>query len=152
MLVYRICKEAYANDLSGQGSKLYGGRWNSKGTSVIYTASSISLAMLEILVHLPQHLFPKDMVLVTIELPKTYPKTEILVKDCPKFWDELPPHKNTQKIGDAWTTKNDELVLLVPSTIVAQETNYILNPSYSKFSGVKVKKIESISFDKRLGD
>ena len=104
MLVYRICKEAYANDLSGQGSKLYGGRWNSKGTSVIYTASSISLAMLEILVHLPQHLFPKDMVLVTIELPKTYPKSEILLKDCPKFWDELPPHKNTKKIGVAWTT------------------------------------------------
>ena len=152
MLVYRICKEAYANDLSGRGSNVYGGRWNSKGTSVLYTASSISLAMLETLVHLPRYLFLKDMVLVTIELPKTYPKTEILVKDCPKFWDELPPHKNTQKIGDAWTTKNDELVLLVPSTIVAQETNYIINPSYSKFSGVKVKKIESISFDKRLGD
>jgi RES domain-containing protein len=150
LLVYRITREKYANDLSGTGAKQYGGRWNSVGVPLLYTSSSISLSILEILVHLPKHLLPKDLVLITLEINEKASHLEILDTNLPKNWRHFPMPIATQKIGNIMVNENKCLFLKIPSIIVVSEINILINPLHKNVKQVKIQDIKPFSLDVRL--
>lgn len=147
MIVYRLSKEVYANDLSGKGAEIAGGRWNSKGSAALYTAQSIALCVTEIAVHIPLGILPKDYRLTHIEIPDT---DFFEPKRLPKDWNTFPHPDSTQKIGDRFLKENKFLFMKVHSAAVQGESNYIINPKHIDFSDVKIKKIEKFTFDDRL--
>ncbi|MCH7398417.1 RES family NAD+ phosphorylase [Belliella sp. DSM 107340] len=149
MILYRISREAYAKDLSGIGAMLYGGRWNSKGRAALYTAGSVSLAMLEVAVHITPNHAPKDFQLVKIQVPDFQIK-KIKVEDLHNSWRESPPSQFTQDIGDEFLDKQNHFILQVPSVIVPDEFNYIINPTHPQSSNIQIISIEPIRFDPRL--
>lgn len=148
MLLYRIARCQYAADLSGTGARLYGGRWNSVGKPVVYTASSRSLAVLEVLVHLPPTLLPSDYCMAVIEVPDDIENIE--VSQLPAGWNEFPEPAQLKLLGDGFLNTNRHLLLRVPSVIIPQEHNYLLNPAHSLMQQVKVVTNNSFSFDERL--
>jgi RES domain-containing protein len=147
MILYRIVKCAYA-DLSGTGARLYGGRWNSEGRSMVYLASSRSLAVLEALVHLSPTNIPSDFCIMTIDAPDDV--LEITVEQLPKNWNEYPEHNSLKQIGNDFLIKQKHLLLKVPSAIVKEEFNYLLNPLHQKAGMVKIISTQSFAFDQRL--
>jgi RES domain-containing protein len=151
MILYRIVKCSYANDLSGTGARLYGGRWNSEGKEAVYLASSRSLAVLEVLVHLPPLMIPDDYCLVEIEVPDNS-ITKILTDDLPHNWQDISPPGALKQIGDEFLKKQAYLLMQVPSSIVPMEYNYLLNPQHMAMAKVKVLKKEPFNFDKRLAE
>lgn len=150
MIVYRISKEKHAKDLSGNGARLSGGRWNSKGLPVVYTSGSIALAMAEVLVHISAGLIPDDYRLVTIEIPDSI-SIEILDEtSLPGKWKTLGMMPVTQKIGNNFLINLKAPCLKVPSAVVPGENNILINPEHPDFAKVKILKMESFDFDERL--
>lgn len=147
MIVYRLSKSVYANDLSGKGAELVGGRWNSRGNAILYTSQSIALCVTEIAVHVPLGILPKDYDLIHIEIPDD---NILEVKRLPKDWQTFPHADSTQKIGDKFLRDKKYLVLKVPSAAVQGEFNFLVNPRHPDFDKVKIKKKEKFSFDERL--
>ena len=147
MIVYRLSKKIYAQDLSGKGAEISGARWNSKGHAVLYTGHSIALCVAEIAVHIPLGILPFDYVLVHIEVPEN---SIFEPKKLPKNWNVFPHPNETQKLGDTFLKDNKNLVMKVPSAAVQGEFNFLLNPKHEDFDKVKVVKVEEFSFDKRL--
>lgn len=150
MIVYRLSKQAYIKDLSGRGAELNGGRWNSKGTAVVYTSSSRALAVLEVAVHTPLGLMPSDYFMATIELPDNAEIFKPHTDQLPEKWNSNPLIKATQQIGDNFVKADRYLALQVPSATVAGDFNYLLNPSHPDFKAVKIINIEFFEFDSRL--
>jgi RES domain-containing protein len=148
MIVYRITNEAYKTDISGQGSFLFGSRWNSKGFRLLYTSQFISLSILESLVHLKRQYIPSAQYLLHIELPDSKEITEVSVKKLKKDWHQQFDY--TQEIGDQFIKSNQILSLKVPSAIVPQENNFLLNPLHADFKKVKIISSELLELDKRL--
>jgi len=150
--VYRLTLEKHARDpddlLSGEGARLYGGRWNHKGTAVVYAASHVSLAVLEALVH--SETLPKNMVLVAYDVPDVPPAGERAPASLPGDWAAYPFSKATQDIGTEWVRGRAELALRVPSAIVPHEMNWLLNPRHSAIAKVKAMVLGPFSFDGRL--
>lgn len=116
MILYRITRSAYANDLSGTGVRLYGGRWNSEGKPVVYLASSRSLAVLEALAHLTTTNLPNDFCLLTIEAPDSI--FEIDTTTLPQNWQEYPEQNILKQIGNNFLQQGNHLLLKVPSALV----------------------------------
>lgn len=148
MLLYRIAKCMYADDLSGTGARLYGGRWNNIGKPVVYLASSRALAVLEVLVHLPPTLIPSNYCIVTLDVPDDIQAIDL--QTLPPNWQDYPEPGILKSIGDRFLFDNRHLLCKVPSAVVQEEYNYLLNPAHSRFLKVKIKKKESFTFDKRL--
>jgi RES domain-containing protein len=147
--VYRITKARYADDLSGIGAFKVGGRWNSKGSQMLYTSSSISLSVLENLVHLTLHHVPSEMVIVKISIP-TESIRFIEKESLADIWDKFPFDKYTQQVGDQWLLSQESLVLVVPSAVNIHEYNYLINPHHPKFKEIKIEEILPFDFDSRL--
>ena len=139
MRVWRVCRAAFA-DLSGEGARLYGGRWNSPGRPVVYTAENPALAILEVRVHLDiePDLIPDDYVLVEIDLAETACE-EITV---------LP--ENPRQLGDAWLADGHTPVLKVPSFAAPRSANFLINPAHVGGRSVAVIGHQKFSFDRRL--
>jgi RES domain-containing protein len=147
MQVYRICLSKWASELKASG---YPARWNSKGKFVIYTAESRSLACLENLVH--RSGLGKDELykILSIDIPDNIKITEIKLKQLPKNWWEYKNYTVCQKIGDEWIDKLSSCVLKVPSSIIPEEYNYLINPLHKEFSRIKLVSTEDFNFDNRL--
>lgn len=151
MEVYRITQEAYADDLSGNGSRLFGGRWNSEGYYALYTSANRSLALLETLAHLPSKLFRyKTYMLVTVFIPENISIQVLREKDLPANWDALDIQHVTQKIGDKFLQEQKAALLQAPSVLMPEEYNYVINPLHSSMKGVKVIHKRKIEFNDRL--
>lgn len=150
MIVYRLSKAAYAQDLSGKGAELAGGRWNSKGVAVLYTSTSRALCTTEIAVHTPLGIVPRDYFLVLIEVPDGLSIRELKEKELPSDWKTFPHPNSTQLIGDAFVKEGKYAGLKVPSATVQGEHNYIFNPLHPAFARVRVRGTEPFGFDKRL--
>jgi RES domain-containing protein len=148
MLLYRIAKCKYSADLSGYGSRLHAGRWHSEGTSVLYTSTSISLAMLEVLAHFPAHIPAVNMCLLTLEVSDKY--LVPLVEKLSENWNHFPAPAYLQKIGNEFVSENKGLLLQVPSAIVPSEVNVLINPNHKLFSHIKVIRNVPFLFDARL--
>jgi RES domain-containing protein len=146
---WRIVKRKYAKDaFSGEGSRKYGGRWNSPGGRIVYTAQSPSLAALEMLVH-----FDYSELLLKYVVFEVFIDSE-LINDLP---DKLPlpyrsrlPSLELTDAGDRWYLQRRSLGLRVPSAVVPQESNILLNVMHPKFPSVKISKPQSFEFDSRL--
>lgn len=149
MKVYKLTRKKYASDLTGQGAKVVGGRWNSKGRSILYTASSRSLALLEVLVHLPAYT-NLDFVIVEIEIPDDLIITKLDPSILPTNWTDYSTTELTKSIGDNWLGNNVALALQVPNTIVKDEYNYLINPNNPGFERIAIKSVSSIDVDERL--
>ncbi|MCW3116377.1 MAG: hypothetical protein JWM28_459, partial [Chitinophagaceae bacterium] len=145
MILYRVVKRIYAEDLTGTGARLYGGRWNSEGRSVVYLASSRSLAVLEALAHLSPTNMPDDFCMVTIEAPDNF--AEVNIDTLPSKWHEYPEQNILKQIGNNFLREAKHLFLKVPSALVKEEFNYLLNPLHAKAKAVKVVSRKAFSFD-----
>jgi len=150
MIVFRLSKSMYANDLSGRGAEKAGGRWNSKGTAMVYTSESRALCTTEIAVHTPLGILPLDYVIIAIEIPKNMAIQQLEIDVLPEDWKSLPHSHSTQEIGDSFVTTEKFAVLRVPSAVVQGEYNYLLNPSHKDFKKIKLKLVEPFDFDERL--
>lgn len=148
MIVYRISNEPYKSDISGNGAALYGSRWNSAGRRVLYTSEYISLCILESLVHLNLDFIPDNQYLLHISIPELKNEKSIAHNRMKKDWRENLEY--TRWIGDQFVMAHESLVLKVPSAIVEQEHNFLLNPLHSEFKKVKIINAELLQLDKRL--
>ncbi len=148
MVVYRITGRKYAADLSGAGTAIYGGRWNKKGTPVLYTSESKELALIETIVHTPPMFVPNLDILV-IEIPDVV--TEIEIGSLPLNWSDYPAPSILSEIAEKWIKESKTIALKVPSCIIRSSHNFILNcrhPDYKNM--VKVQKHKRFNFDLRL--
>ncbi len=150
MQVFRIAKARHIKDLSGTGPRLYGGRWNRKNIPVIYTAENRSLATVEYLVHLPLSLLPKDLRLAILEIPDSIAPEQMSMKQLPKHWRDYPAPPELAALGSAWALSRRSLSLRVPSAVVRNEFNILLNPLHPEISKVSLVRVEEYALDKRL--
>ena len=152
MVVYRIEREKYLKTtLTGIGASMSKGyRWNSFNTKLVYTAENRALAMLEVSVHLDlSEDLPTDRYYVEIEIPVNITIQEVKVEDLPEDWNSKPPTITTQTIGDDFVFQNESAILKVPSSIVPQEFNYLINPNHPDSKRIKVIGKTSMNFDPR---
>ncbi len=150
MEVYRIAKSSYSTDLTGLGARLYGARWNRKGTAMIYTSKSRALAALEFLVHLPLSLAPPGLKIVSLQIPDKTAIEEISLSDLPADWRTYPAPPQLAELGSAWLKTNKTLLLRVPSVIIEKEFNILINPGHPDMKLVTIVKTEDFKFDDRL--
>jgi len=145
---FRIVKRKFApTAFSGTGARLYGGRWNSPGSSVVYVAGSLSLALLEWRVHLSQ--WPPPPIVV---IPVRFDFTVIWApKRFPVGWNRYPATRAAAGFGDNWVRAARSAVLRVPSAIVPGEWNYLLNPNHADFQLISIGKPSVLRPDQRLG-
>lgn len=149
--MYRITQKEYSEDLSGNGARLFGGRWNSEGIFALYTSSSRSLALLETLAHTPAKMLDVRVYhLITLSVPDNILTQKILVKNLLPGWDAPDTRPHTKKIGDAFLSNKKELLLEVPSVMMSEEINYVLNPLHEDMKRVKLINKRRIYFDKRI--
>ncbi len=151
MELYRITQEKYAADLSGNGARLYGGRWNSEGLFAVYTSSSRSLALLEILAHTPTKMFEQKIyMLVTLSVPDTIKPEEINKDKLTNGWDAPDTRPLTKIMGDQFLRSKSGLLLCVPSVLMPEENNYMINPLHPDMKKMKLLHSRRIHFDMRV--
>jgi RES domain-containing protein len=148
MIVYRIAVEAYKDDISGNGASIYGARWNSVGTRMLYTSSHISLAILESLVHLPERKFPPDLHLIKIDIAHALESSQVTVDKVKREWKQQLDY--TRWIGDQFIRNKEALLLKVPSAVVPEEQNILINPLHKDFRKIKIVSAEVLDIDERL--
>ncbi|MET3980709.1 RES domain-containing protein [Mucilaginibacter sp. UYP25] len=149
MILYRISNCNYIKDLNGTGARLYGGRWNSEGKSMVYLASSRALAVLEVLVHLPPLLLPDNFCIAEIEAPEHSILT-LDVKALPANWQDASSPAELKTLGNQFIKETNYLMMKVPSSVVPEEYNYLLNPWHPDIKKVSIVSTHPFSFDDRL--
>lgn len=149
MLVYRITKSKRASDISGTGAALNPGRWNIKGTPVLYTGENKEIALLENIVHIPPMLTPK-LDILTIDIPSDS-ITELEITDLPPNWSQFPAPTILSEIGQQWVESGTSIGLRVPSCIIHSSHNIILNCLHKDYhSKVRILDQRNFHFDSRL--
>lgn len=148
MTGYRICNSNYEDDISGYGAKRYGGRWNSPGLPMLYLGQHVSLCALELLVHLRQNDKSTPFSLLYIHIPDKVPILSLHVTKLKKNWDQDIAY--CQYMGDEFIKEKNTLLLQVPSVLVPEEFNFLLNPMHPDMKKVKIIKKTRFQFDKRL--
>lgn len=146
---YRIVKRKYVQQaFDGEGASRYPGRWNGRGTPMVYAAESRALALLEMLVHFEnESLLREAFVVVVVTIPKDCIWTP---PSLPEHWQTEPAGDASRTFGDHWVRQGTSAVLAVPSIIVPAETNYILNPRHPHFSRLSLGPVEGLAVDARL--
>jgi len=147
MLVYRIVHQRYADTLFVSG---LGGRWNSNGKKVLYTSESVSLAYLENMAHRRGFGFNTDFRIMVIEIPSELPFQEVKLSDLPKDWRSFQNYDDCQKIGDAWLDKAELLYMKVPSAVVMENCNVVINALHPSYGHVKLLDVLDFYPDNRL--
>lgn len=148
MIVYRISNPAYSDDLSGTGAKIFGARWNSKGIPMLYTTEHISLALLEMLVHTQLKDFTIPLELIYINLPDNSSIQELLLTKLKANW--ISDIEYSRFIGNEFVKSKKHLALKVPSAVIQEEYNYLINPVHPDVKKIKINEIKSFRPDKRL--
>ncbi|RYI36000.1 MAG: RES domain-containing protein [Acetobacteraceae bacterium] len=147
MRVWRLCEVKHAPGLDGEGARLWGGRWNSPGSPLVYTSGSLALATLEVLVHLPQVERRKGKLPHYLAIGLDLPDRYIFDPDYPASI----PSDESAALGDAWLGSRSSLALMVPSRVIPLERNVLLNPRHPEMAKVTVAVNEPFVFDDRLG-
>ena len=148
-VVWRIARRPYARDRLGIGARQDGGRWNYPGTSVIYAGRTIAIAALEKFVHLAG-VMPPDLVLVRVQLPDGASSEEPALADLPTDWDAVPAAPGSMEFGTRWAREKRSLVLYVPSALLREEGNAVLNPHHPEFATVKMVIERDFHYDPRM--
>ncbi len=148
MIVYRITNSLFKDDLSGSGAKTFGGRWNSKGISMLYTSEHISLAVLEMLVNISMEEVKKFYHLLEIYVPDNNSISLIVENKLKPNWHDDESYTNF--IGDEFSKNTKALILKVPSSVIIQEHNFLVNPKHPDFKKIKIQSSNPFTFDNRL--
>ena len=151
MKVWRICNQKFAaSAFSGEGAKLWGGRWNEVGQPLVYTAANLSLAALETFVHLDSDLMPDELVAIPANIPEKLKITKIKLANLPLNWRDYPAPDDIKQIGMDWVASQESAVLVVPSVVIPEEENWLINPAHSDFKRIKIGGDFPFSFDPRM--
>ena len=151
--VWRIATDTpryLAEDLSGKGAEATGGRWNEKGVPVVYASETRALACLETIVHLNAGGLPLNRYLVSIEIPDAVWARAVRHTSPPVGWEAEPAAMVSIQFGTKWLASNSSALLIVPSVIVHEEYNVLVNPSHADSKGLKATKIRRWTYDPRL--
>lgn len=149
MRVWRICSRRHAA-FDGEGARRFGGRWNHRGTAIVYTSESLSLAALEYFVNLDSDLAPSGLVFISVEIPDGVAMERLEIADLPKDWRLYPAPETLQDQGTAWVAKASSVVLAVPSVVIPEERNYLLNPAHPDFKRIVISPSKPFHFDPRM--
>lgn len=145
---WRICRARYATGAySGRGAADYGGRWNRPGIPVVYTSSSLSLATLEYLVNIDGKDLPPDLVVIAAQIPDDITVARVEARDLPADWRSSPSPVKLKEIGEGWLRKAETAVLIVPSAVIPEENNLLLNPAHPQFARILIGKPKRFVFD-----
>ena len=150
MHLFRIAKTVYIRDLSGAGPRRFGGRWNHKGTAVIYAAESRSLATLEYLVHVPLPYEPLGLSIAALCVPDGASTRAFSLSELPADWNRFPAPSGLADLGSEWVRGNQSLLLRVPSAVVDDEFNLVINPAHPEMADVSIEDVTPYAFDERL--
>lgn len=155
MLLWRIAKNTAqypANDMTGGGAKAVGGRWNSKGLAVVYSSPNVALATLETLAHIGDDIAARNRFLIRIDVPDAvWHKREMLeVSSLDPTWLSEPPGMASISAGDKWLLLGDTALLLVPSVIVPEECNVLINPLHADAKKITATVTRQYVYDPRL--
>jgi len=148
MMVYRFCRQEYKFDLSGNGSRMYGGRWNHAGLAAVYTSKSISLGLLEVLVNAKDLSSLQQLALMTIHIPDRLTTSVYTINTLDDGW-----HKNfnfSQNMGSKFLQQKDYLMFECPSAVVFSENNIMLNPMHALYDQLTIETATNFIFDERL--
>ncbi len=153
--VFRIASTSPSynyDDLTGKGAEMSGGRWNRKGVPVVYTASSVALAALETIVHTDTGAWPLNRYVLEIDIPDGLwdAAEDIHLGALPAVWDAQPAPKETLDFGDAWLASRRSALLIVPSVIVPQEANILINPRHPDAGEIQIIKTTKFIYDGRI--
>ena len=147
---WRLYKPRHAaTAFTGEGARLYGGRMNSKGVSIVYASATVSLAAMELLVHLQSADVMSSYVMRDITFDDDM-VTVLHEADLPADWNHSPPPPSIQHVGDEWVSAARSAVLRVPSVIVPAESNYLINPNHPDFAVMRLGQERPFTFDPRL--
>ncbi len=149
MIVYRVGKTKFSNDLSGEGARLHGGRWNHILTPCIYTSESRALAVLEYTVNVNIDDIPRSLSITTFEVPDAGIK-ELTIAELPGNWTESPAPASTKDFGTNLLTLKTSPILKIPSAVINQEFNFILNPKHVAAKAFKIIAVEDFVYDVRI--
>jgi RES domain-containing protein len=154
MKIWRICRAPYAAEaFSGQGARRFGGRWNSRGVPMVYSSTSLSLAAIELFVHLEPGQAPSDLVYLSAKLPEGEPARTIESAELPDEWwtdDAVPGAGTPRELGDAWIQARSSLAMMVPSVPIRAEWNVLLNPLHPRISELQIEAAQPFVFDARM--
>lgn len=153
--LWRLARETpeySASDLSGKGAAKVGGRWNPVGVPIIYAASNISLAALELLVHIGEVANVRNLFLIKIDVPESIMQLaqHIVHSSISPAWQAEPPGIASIEIGQRWAQANQTLLLQVPSAIVPEESNFLINPAHKDCKRIRATVARRFVFDPRL--
>jgi len=150
MRVWRICRRRFAADAAtGEGARLYGGRWNSRGVRVVYASTSLALGAMETFVNLEPNVQPPDLVSIEGEIPDELEIGRLDPKTLPPAWHRTRD-ESLRRFGDEWIRAGQTVALLVPSAAVRGEWNVLLNPAHRNFDRVKFGEPLPFDFDARM--
>ncbi len=150
LTTWRIVSSRHLDDaFSAMGAKRTGGRWNSKGVPMVYTSGSLALSALEMAVNLPSPRLLQDFRCVPLQFDERL-LIVLSEEDLPVDWDSRPPSPSTRSIGDLWVKRVQSVVLKVPSVVVPQEYNYLVNPNHPDFAKAEIGEPTGFRFDPRI--
>ncbi|MBI4545379.1 MAG: RES family NAD+ phosphorylase [Gemmatimonadetes bacterium] len=149
MLLWRITRASY-QALDGEGARVNGGRWNSEGVAVVYTSPTLALAALEYLAHVDPEDVPEDLVAMRIEIPDDFSEDRIQRSDLPADWNTVPDHPACVTRGDAWVKDARTVLLRVPSALVPEEENVLINARHAEAGRIAVEHVRPFVFEPRL--
>ena len=150
MKVWRICRAIHAaGAFSGDGARLYGGRWNSQGVRIVYASSSLALAAMETFVHLELNLRPDDFVSIEADIPEGLATERLDLHSLPRKWYALRDD-SLRTMGDLWIRGGKTVALHVPSAAIRGEWNVLLNPEHPDFRKLRIEKPKAFEFDLRM--
>ncbi|WP_018621085.1 RES family NAD+ phosphorylase [Spirosoma luteum] len=147
MLVYRITKTVYANRLVASGGAA---RWNRAGQFVLYTAATRALACLENVVHRSGEGLTADFRVMSIDVPDSLSIETVPIDALPADWYDFQRYDTCQQLGGEWLQQRRSAVLKVPSAIIPNESNYLLNPAHPDFSRINLVRTDRFVFDPRI--
>jgi RES domain-containing protein len=147
---WRIAHQDYADiAFDGEGARITGGRWNSEGVPVVYTAGTLSLALLEIIVHLEIKEALKYFKAIPIKFSDSLVES-VPLDALPLTWNNTPPPFMTKIIGDEWVRQSTSVILRVPSAVVPNELNFLLNPNHPDFKKIEIGDVIDLPADPRI--
>jgi RES domain-containing protein len=150
MRFWRICRRTYASEAgSGEGARLFGGRWNSRGIRIVYASTSLALAALETFVNLEPSLLPHDLVSIEGAIPDPLEVRRIDLKALPPHWRRTRD-ESLRRFGDDWVSAGQTVALLVPSAALLGDWNVLLNPAHAEFPKITFEPPQPFEFDPRM--
>ena len=149
--VYRILRKRFARaPFDGEGAYRYGGRWSSPGTRLGYASEHQSLALLEYFVHLDKDDPPTDLVVAVAEVPDDLRREQIAPGKLPRNWREASAPAELARLGDEFARRGEHAVLLVPSVLVTEENNCLINPAHPDCKRILLRDVRPLSYDPRM--